>query len=139
MNQTPTPAGWYRDPTAQSDGRYWNGTSWTDSVTRGGVTVSVPIDAATAQVPPVPGSALQAPPPATAPPPQEAPSSRSPVGMILGVLVAIAIAVALFALLNDSDSSDPAPDPGAPATAPPATDPPATDPPATDPPATDGA
>ena len=33
-----TPAGWYRDPFGQGDGRYWNGIQWTDAISRGGVT-----------------------------------------------------------------------------------------------------
>ena len=51
------PPGWYQDPTAQGDARYWNGSGWTESVNRGGSTVNVPIDPSQAQVPPVAGTA----------------------------------------------------------------------------------
>ncbi len=37
MATTPPPAGWYRDPAARFDFRYWNGDAWTDAVQRDGV------------------------------------------------------------------------------------------------------
>ena len=34
---TPTvPAAWYKDPSGRYEMRYWNGTSWTEHVSRGG-------------------------------------------------------------------------------------------------------
>ena len=35
--------GWYADPTARFDHRYWDGTRWTDHVSRGGQMVSDPV------------------------------------------------------------------------------------------------
>ena len=35
--------GWYPDPTARFDHRYWDGTMWTDHVSRGGQMVSDPV------------------------------------------------------------------------------------------------
>lgn len=134
-DQTPAaPAGWYHDPTAQADGRYWDGSSWTDTVSRGGVTVHSPMDPSLSRVPPVPGSELvghDPTPPETAPPhrPTEPQRSGSPVTVVLGLLVAAALAIGLvfFFLADDDSSDDPTPSTEAPATtAPPDTEPPAT-------------
>jgi Protein of unknown function (DUF2510) len=40
------PANWYPDPTGSADYRYWDGTEWTDQVSRGGVQATDPVDAA---------------------------------------------------------------------------------------------
>jgi hypothetical protein len=115
-------AGWYRDPTEQADGRYWDGQRWTDSATRGGYTLTVPMDPARAQIPPAPGSELVAtPPPAQSPTPNVTVStgrdSGAPVAAILGgVAVVIAIIAIVIALSNSGDSDD-SPEP----TEPPAT------------------
>ncbi len=37
-----TPAGWFVDPFARHDQRYWSGTVWTEHVTDGGVPASDP-------------------------------------------------------------------------------------------------
>src|SRR6187551_3175145 len=37
LGTTLPPAGWYHDPAARFDFRYWNGDAWTDAVQRDGV------------------------------------------------------------------------------------------------------
>ncbi|MDX2379009.1 MAG: DUF2510 domain-containing protein [Acidimicrobiia bacterium] len=116
------PSGWYRDPTGQGDARYWNGVAWTDSVNRGGVTVSVPIAADQSQLPPTPGSEVQVAAPAAAP---QTTSSRSPLAVIFGILAVVLLVVVIVLLVNDDESDDPAiPATGVPTV--PATDPPST-------------
>lgn len=141
-DQTPAaPAGWYHDPSAQADARYWDGSSWTDTVSRGGVTVHSPMDASLTRVPPVPGSEMvgHSPTPADAGPPRrptEPQRSGSPVMVILGLLIAGALVVGLI-LFFFSDETDDGTTPStteAPAatTAPPPTEaPPTTSAPAT--------
>ena len=126
MTNGVAPAGWYQDPTGQGNARYWNGVSWTESVDRGGVTVSVAIDPSQAQVPPIAGTEVAI--PAPTPAPQAVPARRSPVGAILAV-VFIVVAIALIVVLvnNNDDSSDDGPPvtnvvPVTEAPAPPATD-----------------
>ncbi|MCB1002811.1 MAG: DUF2510 domain-containing protein [Acidimicrobiales bacterium] len=108
-----TTAGWYRDPFGQADGRYWDGTRWSDAVSRGGVTLKVPPDPDQAGIPPVPGTELR--PPAAAPSPgyagasQPAPSapSRSGTGVIVAVvLVVIVVAGVAFLLFRDDGGDD---------------------------------
>ena len=127
----PLPPGWYQDPTAQGDARYWNGSSWTESVNRGGTTVNVPIDPSQAQVPPVAGTQVSVAPPPS--PVQQGSSGGSSGGsmmaVILGLLAVVLVVVVIYALVSNDDSSD-SPTPGT--DAPPATAAPATDPPATD-------
>lgn len=43
-NAAPSPADWYADPTGRHEYRYWNGTSWTEHVSRGGVQAVDPLD-----------------------------------------------------------------------------------------------
>ncbi len=38
-----TPAGWYEDPTGRFEHRYWDGTSWSDNVSRAGTQFQDPI------------------------------------------------------------------------------------------------
>jgi cobalamin biosynthesis Mg chelatase CobN len=117
------PSGWYRDPTGQGEARYWNGAAWTDSVNRGGVTVSVPIDADQAQLPPAPGSEVRVTAPAAAP--AETSSRRSPLAVIFGILAVVLLVVVIVLLVTDDDSDDPQPPvtgvPTAPVTDPPST------------------
>jgi len=128
-------AGWYQDPTSPTEGRYWDGSMWTDSVTRAGRTMTIPIDADRAGLPPVPGSELQPPTPVTAPPPATAApvvvntSKSSPAGIIFGVLAAVLVVVLILVLANNSDSDDnQSPATPAPTEAPPATEaPPSSD------------
>lgn len=150
MPESYTSAGWYVDPFGQGDGRYWNGSVWTDAVSRGGVTVKLPPDPDQAEIPPVPGSELQSPTPtpmplaqpATAPPP--APPKKSPAGIIIALLVAIVVAVVIFLVMNQDDSDDspttsiapPVTEAPVTPTAPPVTQPPVTTPPDTTPPDT---
>lgn len=49
------PPGWYTDPMGRFDHRYWNGTAWTDSVSRGGIQHEDPV-----QSPPEPEVAFEA-------------------------------------------------------------------------------
>lgn len=136
--QHPAP-GWYRDPTSPTDGRYWDGTRWTDAVSRAGQTITIPMDAQWAEVPPVPGSELRPPAPVATPPPFVAPvptpaatpgatnSKSSSTAVILSVLaVALVVVVLIVVLASNGDSDD---DPAPPATdAPPATEaPPSTE------------
>ena len=126
MNNSTFPAGWYRDPTGQGDARYWNGTSWTESVDRGGATVNVPIDPSQAQVPPVAGTQVSIPSPASGNQPSGnqyvnvTSDRRSPVGAIIGVLFVVFAIVVILVIVSNNDSSDdtPTPDstPSAPAT-----------------------
>ena len=103
------PSGWYRDPTGQGEARYWNGAAWTDSVNRGGVTVSVPIAADQAQLPPVPGSEVQVAAPAAAAPASTTSPSRSPLAVIVGVLAVVLLVVVIVLLVTDDDTDDPNP------------------------------
>ena len=115
------PPGWYRDPAGIGEGRYWDGTSWTQSVSRAGETINVPIDPNQAALPPIPGSELRPPAPAASPSAVtvNAPS-KSPMGAIIGVIVAILVVVLIVVVVNNNgDSSD--------NDTPPATNPPATE------------
>lgn len=111
MANAVAPAGWYQDPTGQGDGRYWNGTTWTESVDRGGVTVNVAIDASIATVQPVAGTEVSIPAaPAAAPATQVVSEKRSPVGAIIGgVLLVIAVVVVFVLVSNDNGSSNDGP------------------------------
>ena len=141
MTNGNSPAGWYQDPTGQGDARYWNGTSWTESVDRGGVTVNVAIDPSQAQVPPVPGTRISIPAPPTGSQNVTVSSPRrSPIAAIVGVFVVLMVVIVILFLAINNDSSDDTPTPGT--DAPPATEapsaPPTTEapsaPPTTDPP-----
>ena len=135
-----TPAGWYRDPFGQGDGRYWNGIQWTDAISRGGVTLNLPPDPTQATIPPVPGTELRAPTPATAAPQPAAPN-RSAAPVIIGLVLVVALAVGIFFLLtSDSDDTPTTPTTaGTPATNAPVTQPPVTEAPVTVPPVTEPA
>ena len=43
------PAGWFPDPTQRADQRYWDGTAWTDYVSRAGVQGTDPVVATSRQ------------------------------------------------------------------------------------------
>ena len=112
MADTVIPAGWYADPSGRGDARYWNGAAWMQSVNRAGVQVELPIDPTQAQMPPAPGTGMA--PPAGLTPPQTvnaAPSRRSPLGAILGVLAALLIVILIVVLVNNSDSPAESPTP----------------------------
>jgi hypothetical protein len=113
MSNGTTPAGWYQDPTGQGEARYWNGTSWTQSVFRDGTNINVAIDPAQAQQPPVPGTQMQLPTTAPAQPTtvvtQKSGSSAGAV--IFGVIALILVIVVIVAIVNSSDSDD-TPTPG---------------------------
>lgn len=66
MTQT-TPPGWYRDPTGLYDYRHWNGSGWSNQVSKSGTTMADPtaLDSTVASTPPAPRSAA----PASQPPP----------------------------------------------------------------------
>jgi hypothetical protein len=125
MTAADSPPGWYQDPTGQGDGRYWNGTSWTESVDRGGATVNVPIDPSQAQIPPVPGTQVSKPIPyATGQTVNVSNSKSSPWAVIIGVGVVVLAVIAIFVAVS-GDSSDDTPTPGTEAPAAPATEAPA--------------
>lgn len=109
MTNATFPSGWYRDPTGQGEARYWNGVAWTDSVNRGGVTVSVPIGADQAQLPPAPGSEVQVVAPAAAATSSAAAPSRSPLAVIFGILAVVLLVVVIVLLVTDDDTDDPNP------------------------------
>jgi len=116
-------SGWYRDPTGQADGRYWDGQRWSDQVDRQGVNVSSPIDPANAATPPVPGSDYVFP---ASPSPTgyqtvaAQPAKSSVVGPALAAVAAVIAVIALVvALSNDSDDkTEPEPTPAPTAEAP---------------------
>lgn len=114
MTNGSTPAGWYQDPTGQGDARYWNGTAWTQSVDRAGTTLNIAIDSSLAQQPPVPGTQVQAPQPATQAPQTvvQQSSSGSPLGTIIGVVAIVLLVIVVIAFIGNSDSSDDTPTPG---------------------------
>lgn len=112
------PAGWYIDPSGQGDARYWNGTSWTATVSRGGQTLNVVIDPAHAGVPPIAGTEVHLPTPVSTTATPDRHAKRSPALAILGVLAVILTVVAIFVLLSDDNSpNDSPPEPTTPATA----------------------
>jgi hypothetical protein len=102
-------SGWYRDPTGQADGRYWDGERWSDQADRRGVTVSSPIDPAHANTPPVAGSdyvAQRAPEPASQTVSVQ-PAKSSVLGPVFGAIaVVVAIVALVIALSNNSDDGD---------------------------------
>lgn len=112
---TPNPmtAGWYRDPTGVAEGRYWDGSSWTESINSGGVTLNAPVDAATAHIPPVPGTEFLARPVAatTRSQPPEPGRSTGGSGAALGAIAIVAILAILAAvfIFGGSDDDDPVP------------------------------
>ena len=109
MTNGSTPAGWYQDPTGQGESRFWNGSSWTQSVNQGGTTVNVPIDPAQATQPPVPGTQTAAPAQPTTVVQQS--SSHSALGTIIGVVVALFAVVVILAVIGNATSDD-SPTPG---------------------------
>lgn len=142
----PGPApGWYRDPFGQADGRYWNGSMWTDAVSRGGVTLKVAPDPTQATIPPVPGSELRA-PQAIGADPAPAPPKSSALPVVLAVVLVLAALAIGFLILRSGDDDSPstttpttatdAPVTTPSVTSPPVTTPPVTTPPVTEPPAT---
>ena len=113
------PPGWYRDPTGFGEGRFWDGTAWTNSISRANETISAPIEPERAALPPVPGSELR--PPAATPAVMVNAPNRSPIGAILGGIVAILLVVVIIVLVtgnDDSTDNETPPATNAPATAP---------------------
>jgi hypothetical protein len=108
MTNGNSPPGWYQDPTGQSEGRYWNGTTWTQMSNRGGQTINIPIDPTTAQTPPVPGTQVRPPHP---PPTSGAASSGSSGGVIIALVVGLLLMVTVVVALDD-DSPDDTPSDG---------------------------
>jgi hypothetical protein len=103
MNEPARPANWYADPTGRHQYRYWNGTEWTDQVADNQVTstdpptmpaadVPVSAPAAATSPPPAPGAAPVAP---TLNQPNARPSS-GPLGPVLALAGAVALAVGSF-------------------------------------------
>ncbi len=112
MTNVGVPPGWYRDPSGQGDGRYWNGVSWTEMVDRGGTTVNVAIDPTLAQMPPAPGTQYAKPVPYAAAQTVNVSTSRSPGwGVIIGGIVVALIGIVILIAVN-SGSSDDTPTPG---------------------------
>jgi len=111
-------AGWYRDPTGQGDGRYWDGQKWGDQIDRGGVTLAAPMDPARATTPPVPGTEYVVPAPVAAQQPSQSVAVQQTRSSIMGpLLAALAVLVAVVALVialsnnGDSDTDTPTTDP----------------------------
>ena len=116
MNNGYSPQGWYADPTYSGGARYWNGASWTEAVSRGGITLNAPIDPSRATLQPVPGTQVNAPPPTyTSRPtaeytlPSHESSSGSILGVVFGVLVAFFVVLMIFAIVSNNGSSDQSP------------------------------
>ena len=115
------PSGWYQDPTGQGEARFWNGTSWTESVNRGGIVLNVVIDPAHAQLPPVPGTQVSVPPPPSPSNVQATSngSSGSFLAVLAGVVVVILLGVLMYAVFSgdsdDTPTTPPAPTEPAPA------------------------
>ena len=102
-------SGWYRDPTGQADGRYWDGERWSDQVERDGVAVTMPIDAAAAQTPPVPGSEYVSPSrtqTSTAPTVAVQPAKSSVAGPVIGAIAVIVAVIALVVALSNNSDDD---------------------------------
>ena len=125
MTNVTFPSGWYQDPTGQGNARYWNGTSWTESVDRGGVTVNVAIDSGQAQVPPQPGTQVSIPARSTgAQTVTVSSNNHSVMGIIFAIFFALFLIVLVAAIVSSNDSSNDGPPATdvAPVSAPPATD-----------------
>ena len=125
MTNVTFPSGWYQDPTGQGNARYWNGTSWTESVDRGGVTVNVAIDPGQAQVPPQPGTQVSLPARSTGTQTVNVSSpDHSVMGIVFAIFFGLFLIVVVVAIVSNNDSSNDGPPATdvAPASAPPATD-----------------
>jgi hypothetical protein len=112
MTDNYTPPGWYVDPTGQGNARYWNGSSWTQTVNRAGVVLNVYIDPNQAKVPPTAGT--QVAPPAAPPPPAPTSPASSPdhsgIGAVLGVVAVLFFVLMMFVIISNNSSSDQGPD-----------------------------
>jgi hypothetical protein len=101
------PAGWYPDPSGRNDHRYWDGSAWTDQVSRAGVQAVDPL-----QPEPVQPVATPTPPPPTTqpnplPPSAAAPVSTAPTGkkkpvytrwwFIVGAVIVVLLVIAAAA------------------------------------------
>jgi hypothetical protein len=112
MTNGSVPAGWYRDPTGQGEARYWNGSSWTETVSRGGLPLNVPVDPTLSTQAPAPGTQMA--PPMPRPQPTtvvEQSSHSSPIGTIVGVVIALFAFVVILAFIGNATSDD-TPTPG---------------------------
>ena len=119
MSDNLMPVGWYRDPTQVGEGRYWDGTSWTDTVVQGGVRIQSPMDTGQAKIPPLAGTEFVAAPAATRVTVEQ--RRGSPMGVIVGLVIAALLVVLIVVVVNNGDSSDDSPNPTeAPATEAPA-------------------
>jgi hypothetical protein len=112
LAKTPPPAGWYRDPAARFEFRYWNGEAWTDHVQHEGVRGVDPdarapessVKVATRVVTEVEAEAVPEPEPEPEPDREPAPrrrrrrATRWPVG-VLTVVVGAAVVLAVGAVL----------------------------------------
>jgi hypothetical protein len=99
-------SGWYRDPTGQADGRYWDGQRWSDQVDRQGVTVSTPIDPANAETPPVSGSEYVVPSGTGTQTETVQPAKSSLVGPVFGAIAVVVAIVALVVALSNNNDDD---------------------------------
>ncbi len=114
MTWTPSPApGWYPDPLARHEHRYWDGATWTDDVADQGVAGSDPLG----PPPPTPAPHPEAEPhpdlahpagpppyqPASGAPPYQpgAPVQRTgpPVGLIVGLAIGAVVVIGLVVFL----------------------------------------
>ena len=110
MTTASEPPGWYRDPTGQGDARYWNGASWTEAVVREGRQSNVPIDPATAQQSPLPGTQVQL-PPIAADNDRDSGSTGSSGGVIIALVIALLLIVVVVWEVSSGDSSVDSPPP----------------------------
>jgi hypothetical protein len=110
MSQQP---GWHPDPGGRHEYRYWDGTTWTDDVSDGGVTAKDPLPASTDPTlvgggdPTVIGGHAASP---TGPIGPSDPGGRSgpAPALVIGIvaLVAVALAAGAFLLLRGDDDTD---------------------------------
>lgn len=116
MSDTP-PAGWYPDPTARHQNRWFDGSDWTDQVADGQAVASDPVQGAApaaataAEAPAVVAPGAGTPPPGAAPLGDYTPPSSGSSGgnrtlwVVLGI-AAVVVAVAVGAAVSSSGGSD---------------------------------
>jgi hypothetical protein len=82
---TPTPAGWYADPTRRHEYRYWDSEDWTEDVSDRGITSTdpvalappVPVVSTPVSPAPIPAPVGAAPPPTPVPVPSPPPGAET--------------------------------------------------------------
>ncbi|MCP5035616.1 MAG: DUF2510 domain-containing protein [Actinomycetia bacterium] len=100
-------AGWYNDPTGRYSNRYWDGMSWTDSVSSGGSNSIDPVAAHEGLSPPAPGTdAVSAPQPTSVATETNQGGSSGVVGIVLGALALLIAIVLVIAYVTGGDDNE---------------------------------